>query len=85
VETIGKAIGRPLRYAEIPREAALGHMVERGFPEPVANTMLTLQADSVGRAAYVSDEADRLLGRPARTYATWAGDHAADFGAPEAP
>jgi uncharacterized protein YbjT (DUF2867 family) len=42
VETIGGAIGRPLRYTEIPREAALGHMVERGFPEPIANTMLTL-------------------------------------------
>lgn len=81
VETIGEVIGRRLRYAEIPREAALGHLVERGFHEPAADTMLTLQAASIGREAFVSDEAGRLLGRPARTYAAWAGDHAAEFGA----
>ena len=81
VETIGEAIGRRLRYAEIPRETVLKHLVESGFPEPAANTMLTMQAASVGQEAFVSDEVGRILGRPARTYATWASDHAAAFGA----
>jgi hypothetical protein len=34
----------------------------------------------VGQVAPVTGEVERILGRPARTYAEWVADHAAAFG-----
>jgi hypothetical protein len=36
-------------------------------------------ADFVGRSADVSPDVERITGSPARTFAQWATDHAADF------
>jgi len=77
VDVIGKVIGRPLRYQEIPPEAARQGML--GFPEGFVDAYLSLLAEAVGRPALVTDEVDKALGRPARTYAEWVADHAAAF------
>jgi uncharacterized protein YbjT (DUF2867 family) len=79
VATIGEAIGRPLRYQEIPPEAARQAMVAHGFAEPFVTALLALQAAAVGQPAVTTGEVDKILGRPARTFAEWAADHAADF------
>jgi uncharacterized protein YbjT (DUF2867 family) len=79
VATIGEVIGRPLRYQEIsPAEAADG-MVAHGLPRPFAEAMMARYARELDRAAPISDAVDKILGRPARTYAQWAVDHAAAF------
>jgi hypothetical protein len=41
--------------------------------------LLARYARGVGQPAPVSGEVERILGRPARTYARWAADHAAAF------
>ncbi len=79
VDVIGKVIGRPLRYQEIPPEAARQGMLGLGFPEGFVDAYLSLLAEAVGRPALVTDEVDKALGRPARTYAEWVADHAAAF------
>jgi len=82
VAIIGEVLGRPLRYQELPPEAARQGMVAQGLPEPFVQALLARYARGVGQAAPVSGEVEKLLGRPARTYARWAADHAAAFRAP---
>jgi uncharacterized protein YbjT (DUF2867 family) len=79
VAIIGDALGRPLRYQEIPPEAAKRGMVEHGFPEPFVEALLARYARGVGQAAPLTGEVEKILGRPARTFAEWVADHAADF------
>ena len=79
VATIGAVLGRPLRYQEIPPEAAKRGMVEQGFPEPFVEALLARYARGVGQAAPLTCEVESVLGRPARTFAAWVADHAAAF------
>jgi uncharacterized protein YbjT (DUF2867 family) len=79
VAIIGDVLGRPLRYQEIPPEVARRGMVEHGFPEPFVEALLTRYARGVGQAAPLTGEVEKILGRPARTFAEWVADHAADL------
>jgi uncharacterized protein YbjT (DUF2867 family) len=82
VAIIGEVIGRPLRYQEIPPAAAEQGMVQQGIPEPFVQALLARYARELRQAAPVTGEVERVLGRPARTYAEWVADHAAAFRAP---
>jgi len=79
VAIIGDVIGRPLRYEEIPPEAVKQGMVQRGFPEPFVEALMARYARGVGQPAPVTGEVEKILGRPARTYAQWVADHADSF------
>ena len=79
VTTIGDAIGRSLRYQEVPPERARQGIVGGGFSEQFADALLAMQAQAIERPAPVTGEVEKILGRPAFTYAEWAGDHAAAF------
>jgi len=79
VATIGDVIGRPLRYQEVPPEAAKQGMVQHGFPGPFVEALMARYGKEVGQAAPLSGEVETILGRPARTYAEWVADHAAAF------
>jgi uncharacterized protein YbjT (DUF2867 family) len=78
VELIGEAIGRPIRVEALSHEAAKAAM-SRAIPSNVAKMMLGYWARAVRRPAEVTREVERLTGHPARSFATWARDHAADF------
>ncbi|SEH02149.1 Uncharacterized conserved protein YbjT, contains NAD(P)-binding and DUF2867 domains [Nonomuraea solani] len=75
VEIIGTAIGRPLRYQEMPAEMVARGMIERGLPQAFVTALMARYAR--GGRARVTGEVERVLGRPARTFAQWAADHAA--------
>ena len=78
VRLIGEAIGRELRFEELPadvfRRAAAGHI-----PAPVADDFLRYYSQYVARTAEISADIQRITGRPATTFADWVIDHAADF------
>lgn len=80
VAIIGEVLGRPLRYEAIPPEAAKHAMVARGFPEPFVAALLARYARGEGQRATTTNVVERILGRPALSYAQWVADHAADFG-----
>jgi uncharacterized protein YbjT (DUF2867 family) len=80
VAIIGEVLGRPLRYQEIPTAVAMRGMVQHGLHEPFVEALMARYARGVGQAAPVTGEVERILGRPARTYARWVADHAAAFG-----
>src|SRR5262249_61837296 len=74
-ETIGKAIGRPVRFEEISpgqfRQSATQH-----FPAPVVVDLLKALASYVGQTAYITADLEKLIGRPPTSYARWAIQHA---------
>lgn len=79
VAILGEALGRPLRYEEIPAEAAREAMTGGGVPAAIADSLLRMYAESVGRPAEISPETERITGRPGRTFAQWASEHTAAF------
>lgn len=81
VAVIGAAIGRPLRFEEIPPEAAERHLTANGLPAPFVRALLARYARYAEHPQHpVTDDLDRALGRPGRTFAAWAADHAAALG-----
>jgi uncharacterized protein YbjT (DUF2867 family) len=78
VRLIGEAIGRELRFEELPadafRKAAAGHM-----PAPAVEDLLRYYSQYIGRTAEMSADVQRLTGRPATKFADWAAGHAAGF------
>ncbi len=79
VAIIGDVIGRPLRYQEITPEAARQAMAASGIPEPFVEALMARYARDVGRPAPLTGEVEKILGRPARTFAQWVTDHADAF------
>jgi uncharacterized protein YbjT (DUF2867 family) len=83
VRQIGVALGRPLRFHEIPAPVAAKGMLANGLPEPFVTAMMARYAAHLTRPQFPpTPEVEKILGRPARTFAEWAADHTADFGGP---
>ena len=78
VTQIGAALNRDLQVEELSPAQARDEM-GRFMPPQFAETMLRLWATMDGVPATISDSVERITGRPARTFAAWAQDHAADF------
>lgn len=79
VAIIGRAIGRPLRWEELPRGAARQQMLATGWPVGVVDGALDFITDRIGSPEPVGDTVRAVTGAPARTLAAWAVEHAADF------
>ncbi|GAA4997583.1 NAD(P)H-binding protein [Actinopolymorpha pittospori] len=79
VAAIGAALGRTLRFLEVPPEAARQGLVRAGHAPALADGYLGMQAESYGQLGLVTGEIERILGRPALTFAQWAAEHADAF------
>jgi uncharacterized protein YbjT (DUF2867 family) len=77
-QTIGDAIGRPVRFEEVSDEVAR-RKIFAGQPAAVVDGLLAAHAALVVNPELVNDTVEQLTGTPARTFAEWAADHAADF------
>jgi nucleoside-diphosphate-sugar epimerase len=81
-------VGRPLiaslladgvQVRALTRDPAAAHFppqVAERFPAPVVEDLLRRWAQSVGRAADIAPDLEKLIGRQATTYAQWAAQHA---------
>jgi hypothetical protein len=49
------------------------------LPEPFVEALMARYARGVGQAAPVTGEVEKILGRPAHTYAEWVAYHADGF------
>jgi uncharacterized protein YbjT (DUF2867 family) len=78
VRAIAAATGREVRFEELTPERARAAMAQV-MPAEIADLMLGYLAGSVDTVAEVLPTVEEVTGRPARTYAEWAADHAADF------
>jgi uncharacterized protein YbjT (DUF2867 family) len=80
VHVIGRAIGKPLSWEEIPPQQVRQAMIAQGLPDEVPDRLLGYLADRVERPGPSSTAVEQILGRPARCFAEWAAEHAAVFG-----
>jgi uncharacterized protein YbjT (DUF2867 family) len=77
LDRIGVATGRSLTFAEV--DAANASELFPGAPSELVQAIVAGQRALVDSPEPVSDDVEKVLGRPALTFARWAGDHAADF------
>jgi len=78
VRIIGDAIGRPLRFEEILREAARREMAVM-MTDSIADMLLDVWPATVGKPALVTSTVAEITGVPARSFHDWAVDHATEF------
>jgi uncharacterized protein YbjT (DUF2867 family) len=77
---LSDALGRPVRYLDVPPEAALDSMLKAGMPAWNARAVVELYGEfAAGKAARVTDAVERLTGHPPIPFARFARDHAAAF------
>ncbi|MFJ7075148.1 NAD(P)H-binding protein [Streptomyces sp. NPDC098781] len=75
---IATALGEPVTYVELTRAQAREHML-RAMPEPVVESTLDLLGAPPAELRQVSPDVERILGRPGRTFAEWAGRNVGEF------
>jgi uncharacterized protein YbjT (DUF2867 family) len=79
VAALSAALDRAVSFIEATPDEIRRGMLAAGLPDEVPDRLLGSLADYAREAGPTTDTVRRLLGRPARTYATWATDHRAAF------
>jgi uncharacterized protein YbjT (DUF2867 family) len=69
-QAIGEALGRRVSFVEQRREEARAQMLQV-MPEPIADGTLAILGEPSAAEVQVSPDIERVLGRPARTFADW--------------
>lgn len=79
VRLIGEAIGRPVRYEELSPEVARAQLLAAWGSAGFVDAALAGWARMVVEPEAVTRTVEEVTGAPARTFALWAREHAADF------
>lgn len=79
VRIIGEAIGREVRWEELPPEVAREQLTAAWGNAEFVEARLRAWRAFVETPERVTDTVERLLGRPALTFRQWAEEHADDF------
>ena len=69
VEVIGTVLGRRLRYQEVPPEFVRQRFIGIGFSAEFADAYMALLEETVSRPALVTHDVEKILGRPAQSFA----------------
>jgi uncharacterized protein YbjT (DUF2867 family) len=75
VEVISSVLGRPLSYLEAPPEVVRRRFLGIGFSAAFADAYMALLAETVERPALVTHDVEKILDRPALTFAQWVAEH----------
>lgn len=78
VAAIGRALGRDLRFVEVPPHEA-GPDLFPHVPQGMLERFLKTIGDPAGTEPEITPTVEKITGSPARTFTEWAEDHAADF------
>ncbi|MFI7399990.1 NmrA family NAD(P)-binding protein [Streptomyces sp. NPDC049541] len=78
IATIGRVIGRDLDFVEVAPDQA-GPELFPHLPPQLRESLLASFAATVGVPPEITTTVEKITGTPARTFATWAEDHADDF------
>jgi len=75
---LSKVLGKPVKFVDVPREAAKEGMLMTGMPEEYAEAVMNLMgAMRAGHGDVVTDTFERLMVRKPITFADWVRRHAA--------
>jgi len=77
---LSSAIGKPVKFVDVPPEAAREGMMKSGMPAPLVDALLgILAATKTGKYDTVTDGVLKATGRRPRTFDDWARRNAAAF------
>ncbi|MER7882395.1 NAD(P)H-binding protein [Streptomyces fimicarius] len=76
---VGAARGADVELVELTEEQALASWRGQGMPEDVIAFLIDVYRDTPPEGRTVIDTVEKVTGRPARTFAQWAGEHAEHF------
>jgi uncharacterized protein YbjT (DUF2867 family) len=80
VDIIGRTIGRPVRYVNVPEAAARDSMLGEGMAEPIVEAMLEFCAITrANQATLVTDTVWKVAGRQPWTFESWVQENVARF------
>ncbi len=82
VALLGRALGRQLSFETLDHEAAVERLTATGVSRADAEYVIGWYADPPAEASTPVDTVERVLGRPARTFADWLAEHADRFDVP---
>jgi len=71
VGVMAAVLQRPLRYHEIPPDVVRARFRGLGFAAEFADAYIGMLAQTLGRPALVTNEVEKILGRPPLTFAQW--------------
>jgi uncharacterized protein YbjT (DUF2867 family) len=78
VEAIGAAIGRELRFDEVPVPDARARMLADGRPPALVDALLSA-AENRSASTLVTSTVEEFTGKPSRSFQEWAHDHREAF------
>ena len=78
VAVLAELLGRPIELRELTREQAVERM-GRYMPAPVVQSLLNYWSGALDGLASAVDPAERITGRPSRTFRQWASQHLTAF------
>ncbi|APR81647.1 Hypothetical protein A7982_06996 [Minicystis rosea] len=79
-EHIGAAIGKPVRYVDVPLEETRAAILGHGLPAWLAEDMVTFQTGiAAGGSNIIAGDVEKVLGRKPLSFADFARDYAAAF------
>ena len=79
VQLLAAALNKPIKLVEVPAAGARAGMLRGGLTEQLADAILELTAPGHTIDQLVTTTVTDVTGKPARTYAEWARDHATAF------
>ncbi|KUO02962.1 hydroxylase [Streptomyces caeruleatus] len=82
VAALAAAGGREIALVELTEEQAVAQWRAAGHPEDVIGFLLQAYGDTPEVGRTVVDTVEKVTGRPARTFAQWAAEHADAFTPP---
>jgi uncharacterized protein YbjT (DUF2867 family) len=78
--TLTRVLGKPVRYVDVPPEAARESMLKAGMSAWTADALTELYgAFATGRFGDTTDAVERVTGRPPIRFEQWATENAAAF------
>lgn len=75
VQVIGDVLNRALRYLEVPANLVRQRFVGLGFAGEFADAYIAMLAEALDKPALVTHDLEKILGRPATTFADWVSRH----------
>ncbi|MEU7135483.1 NmrA family NAD(P)-binding protein [Streptomyces sp. NPDC046261] len=79
IAILSRTIGRDIDFVPITHEQALDRLMATGVPRADAEYVIGWYAASSDDSKTVVDTVEQVTGRPARTFAQWAAEHAERF------
>jgi uncharacterized protein YbjT (DUF2867 family) len=75
IRVIGAVLNRPLQYLEVPADLVRERFIGLSFPAEFANAYTAMLAETLENPAFVTQDVEKILGRPATTFADWVSAH----------